>query len=158
MNVEVTGYDNRDAKRLSEIITRNLLEINIVDYELDEMVEMAKGFQPDDIQRIMRKRHAYVAKVEGYVVGTGGITNSFSNNEREYWVLTVFVDPDFHGKGIGRKIMERLEEKVDELGGGKMIIPSSITSHKFYYNLGYRYIGGTAVINENKQYMLEKRL
>ncbi len=92
------------------------------------------------------------------MVGTGSIANDFSDDDHVFWELTVFVNPDQHGRGIGRIIMENLETKAIGLGCKRLILPSSLTSHKFYLKLGYSYIGGVAIQNDKKQYMMEKIL
>jgi len=154
----IIEFEDCHAGALSEIITRNLLEVNCADYGLDEMEDMAKRFQPEDIKQLAQCRHTLVALDKDQVVGTGSISNDFSDEDSVFWVLTVFVNPDQHGRGIGRIIMENLETKAIGLGCKRLILPSSLTAHKFYMKLGYSYIGGVAIQNDKRQYMMEKIL
>ena len=156
--MEVVGFEDRYAVEISEIIIRNLIEVNIADYDLEEMEEMSGRFQPEDIKKLAQYRHTFVALEADQILGTGSITNDFSEDKNDYWVLTVFVNPDLHGQGIGRMIMKTLETKAIALGCKHLILPSSLTSHKFYLKLGYSYIGGVAIQNDKKQYMMEKIL
>ena len=156
--METIEFEDRHAAALSEIIIRNLLEVNSVDYGLEEMEDMAKRFQPEDVKELAQCRHTLVALDKDQVVGTGSLANDFSDDDHVFWVLTVFVNPDQHGRGIGRIIMENLETKAIGLGCKRLILPSSLTSHKFYLKLGYSYIGGVAIQNDKKQYMMEKIL
>lgn len=154
----IRRYTDDDAEQISKIIIRNLFEVNSVDYGMVEMEAMAKRFRPVDIVELNRKRVAFVAIDKGEVLGTGSITNDFCEDLTEYWVLTVFVNPDCHRQNIGRQIMSTLEDEALKLGCKHLILPSSLTSHLFYKKLDYKYIGGRAVINDHRQYMMEKYL
>lgn len=156
--MEIVGYENRYAVEISEIVIRNLMEVNIADYGLEEMEEMSGRFQPEDITKLAKVRHTFVAIEENQVLATGSISNDFSEDKSDYWVLTVFVNPDLHGQGIGRMMMQTLETKAMALGCKHLTLPSSLTSHKFYLKLGYNYIGGVAIQNDKRQYMMEKIL
>ena len=45
---------------------------------------------------------------DGKIIGTGSIS-SFWGSETESILLSIFVLPEFHGKGVGRKIINTLE-------------------------------------------------
>ena len=45
----------------------------------------------------------------GRIVGTGSIS-SFWGSKPESILLTIFVLPEYHGKGIGRKIINIIEQ------------------------------------------------
>ena len=156
--MEIINFKDSHAKAISDIVIRNLIEVNSVDYGMDEMLDMAKRFHPEDIKKLTEHRRTFTAIQDEKVVGTGSLSNDFSDDPGDYWVLTVFVDPNLHGKGIGRRIMEALEMKAKALGCRHLILPSSLTSHQFYLKLGYNYIGGVAIQNDKKQYMMEKKL
>lgn len=158
MNIILEPYKKEEAKRISKIVIKNLLEVNTLDYKLEEMEELANHYQVEDIKKMMKDRLVFVAKENGKVIGTGGISNTMSDDKHDYWVYTLFIDVKYHGKGIGKLIMNRLEDEAKKLGGTRIVIPASLTSHRFYTTLGYNYIGGTAIITEEKVYMLEKFL
>ena len=87
------------------------------------------------------KRFGQNFLIDDNVVGTAGIDKSWYSND-EYWILTVFIKPENHGQGIGKKLIEKIEEYATTLPVKKLIIPASITAHKFYYKLGYKYKDG----------------
>jgi ribosomal protein S18 acetylase RimI-like enzyme len=56
-----------------------------------------------------------------------------------YWIA---VDPEWQGKGYGRKLLERVEEDIEKLGGQKIFIETSsrrqyIPTRQFYKDRGY---------------------
>lgn len=43
------------------------------------------------------------------IIGCGGITGYWGSTEESY-LTSIFILPDYQGKGVGRKIVETLEE------------------------------------------------
>lgn len=71
-------------------------------------------------------------------------------------LLTIFVLPDYQGKGIGKQIIETLEQDEYFLRAKRIEIPASITAVKFYKKMGYDYKNGIAGMDEEQLYRLEK--
>ena len=79
-------------------------------------------------------------------------------NADEYWILTVFVKPEHHGKGIGNLLIKTIESYAIKSNIKKLVVPSSITAHKFYYKLGYKYKHNIEKTNDENMYIMEKYL
>lgn len=142
---EVTVIDFIDghAVRLSEIITRNLREINQKDYSTEKIEELVLKFSHEKIMAYAKERKIFVAVVGEEPVGTLGVVKSWDGQENSYVFLTIFVALEYHQKGIGRKLIEKGEEYVKKINGTKIGIPSSITSHAFYRKMDYEYVNNT---------------
>ena len=156
----IREYKIEDIEEISTIVTRNLFEVNIKDYGEEMMKEHAKSFSKENIlhSHIEKREKVYVAIKEGEVVGTAGIAKPWNNNPGEYWILTVFVKPENHGQGIGKKLIEKVEEYAKSIEAKKLVIPASITGNEFYYKLGYTYKDNKKELNEEQMYMMEKML
>lgn len=154
----IEKFEREHAAACSKLIVDNLIHVNSKDYDLSVMEDMAKRFTKEDIIANNRSRFAFVALMDNVVVGTGSITNSFSEDKSEYWVLTVFVDYRRHGLNIGRAIMDHLEHLARELNATKLILPASLSAHRFYVKLGFEYSDGFEVANDKDQYMMHKVL
>ena len=89
------------------------------------------------------------------IVGTGSIS-SFWGSKTESILLTIFVLPEFHGKGIGRKIINTLEQDEFYVRATRIEIPASITATEFYRKFGYDYKNGVKELDEEYHYRLEK--
>ena len=154
--IEIKEYDETYVEQISTIITRNLLEVNIKDYGMEKVQEMAKDFTVEKLKDSLKNRKkVFVAIKDNEVVGTAGIDVSWYNPD-EYYILTVFVKPENHGEGIGRLLIKAIEDYAIHSNFKKLIIPASITSHEFYYKLGYRYKYNQKVLNEENMYLMEK--
>lgn len=83
------------------------------------------------------------------------ITNAKDYAE-ESSLFTIFVLPEYQGKGVGRKIIAVLEQYEFFLRAKRVEIPASITACEFYKKMGYTYKNGIDVVDEEQLYRLEK--
>jgi len=157
-DIKIIRFEREHAEAVSRIIIDNLIYVNSKEYELSVMEEMATRFTKEDVIANNCDRFAFVALIDDKVVGTGSVTNSFSEVKSEFWVLTVFVDYKKHGFDIGKTMMVFLEDFARGLNATKLILPASLTAHGFYVKLGFEYQDGFEKSNDKDQYMMEKKL
>ena len=144
-----------DADDVASLVRRNALEVNIKDYPEDAMIKLAQSYTAEKILNIARFAHSYVACMGDLIVGCGSIAG-FWDSQEESILLTIFVLPEFHGKGIGKEIIRTLEQDEYALRAKRIEIPSSITACEFYRKLGYDYKDGIKKLDEESLYRLEK--
>ena len=82
--------------------------------------------------------------------------SSFWGSETESILLSIFVLPEFHGKGVGRKIINTLETDEFYVRASRIEIPASITATEFYRKFGYDYKNGVKELDNEHHYRLEK--
>ena len=121
-----------------EIIHRCVLEINAVDYAQTQVEHLVKNFSEEWLEDLINTRHYYEVWYQGMLIACGGVSRDYSQ-ERQSYLTAVFVNPDFNKKGIGRKLVEFLETDEWCLDSKLIEVPSSKSSHKFYYKCGYHY-------------------
>ena len=104
----------------------------------------------------MRTRfHFYVVCDDNKLVGCGAI-GPYWDKEDESSLFTIFVLPEYQGKGIGKKIIETLEQDEYFLRAKRIEIPASITGTPFYRKMGYDYKNGISTPDEEGLLRLEK--
>ena len=156
--LEIKEYEEEYVKQISDIIIQNLIDVNSKDYGIDKAKKMVEDFTVENLKKNLSiRKKVYVALLDGKVVGTSGIDKSRYNDD-EYWILTVFVKPENHRQGIGTMLIQTIEKFASTLSINKLIVPASITAHRFYYNLGYRYKDGKKELNDEDMYIMEKLL
>lgn len=157
--IEIKEYEEKYAEEISNIVTRNLLEVNIKDYGLEFSKNHAEEFTVDKIKENFKNRtKTYVALKNNNVVGTAGLDKSWYNDDGEYWILSVFVKPENHNEGIGKSLINKVEDYAKEINAKKLVVPASITACEFYHKLGYEYANGKKDLNIEKMYIMEKYL
>ena len=119
-----------DAKKVSELIHRTLVEINSKDYSQRVIQNMKDNFTSQRITKRIKKRDIYVAVDSKKILGTASLDNNV--------ILSFFVDSKNIGKGIGSRLLKFLENKIKKKGFKEAKVPSSITALDFYKKLGYR--------------------
>lgn len=153
--INVRRFEEEDADEVSKLIVGNFLEVNSKDYGIAAMEELAKVYDSGKVLNIANYAHMYVFEWNGKIVGTGSIS-SFWGSKTESILLTIFVLPEFHGKGIGRKIINTLEQDEFYVRATRIEIPASITATEFYRKFGYDYKNGVKELDEEHHYRLEK--
>ena len=153
--IEVRRFKEEDAKEVRNLIVRNFLEVNSKDYGISAMEKLAKVYNVEKVLNVASYAHMYVFEFDGKIVGTGSIS-SFWGSETESILLSIFVLPEFHGKGVGRKIINTLETDEFYVRASRIEIPASITATEFYRKFGYDYKNGVKEFDNEHHYRLEK--
>lgn len=153
--MEIRRFDKSDAKRVVEIIHRNFMEVNIKDYSREAMEELVGSHDEEWLLNIAGFANVYAFCMDQEVVGVGSIAGYWGSVE-ESILLTIFVVPELHGKGIGRKIIETLEQDEYFLRAKRIEIPASITACGFYEKMGYSYKNGIKELDNEGLYRMEK--
>ena len=156
--IKIVDYEDKYAKQLSDIILSNLYTINIKDYGKEIINKIAGNFTETAIKESFPKREkCFVALDNEIVVGTASF-DRFKGDEtgKKYIILTVFVNPINHHQGIGKILINTIENYAKKMNVKEIIIPSSIYAYKFYEKLGYNFLNDNKKLNEKRQYMMVK--
>lgn len=132
----IRRFVDYDAKAVQNIIHRGLREINGKDYPPELIEEYCNYFTLEKIKNQSNSAHMYVAVADDKVIGTGSIA-PYWNSETESILLTIYILPEYIGKGIGSAIIKALENDEYFLRADRIEIPSSVTAVKFYEKHGY---------------------
>ena len=153
--MHIRKFAETDAKEVSDLIIRTLMISNTKDYPAEMMLELTRRMQPEDILERARRTHFYVAEENNVIVGCGAIGPYWDKTD-ESSLFTIFVLPEYQGRGIGRRIVETLEKDEYAMRAKRIEIPASITGLEFYKKLGYDYKDNVTVPDEEGLYRLEK--
>jgi N-acetylglutamate synthase-like GNAT family acetyltransferase len=106
-----------------------LHETNARDYPPHVISAVAANFSSQHVAAQLATRQAFVAVVDGAVVGIATLDGSV--------IRTVYVDPVYQGKGIGAQLLDLLEVLAREQSVTTLSVPSSITAEGFYRKRGF---------------------
>lgn len=153
--MEIRRFTNEDAGELSDVIVETVkisnskgyppkyVEMNVISHSPEALIERAKN------------SHMYVVCDNSRIIGCGAIAK-YWESKTESILLTIFVLPSCQGKGIGRKIIETLEQDEYFIRAKRIEIPASITAVEFYKKMGYGYKDGNDELENGVLYRLEK--
>lgn len=159
MEFIVRRYKPGDEIKICEVIKKDILTENINDYN-EKDIEHLIDEQNDDLIRERAKHfHAYTFLDKDKIVGIGMI-GPYWGSLTESSFFTIFRDPNYKGKGLGRKIIETLEQDEYYKRAERVEIPASITAVEFYKHMGFGFKESNDVlghiVNYEGQYKMEK--
>ncbi len=128
--MRIRKFKRADAIKVSNIIRRCLRETVSKGYPKKVIESLYHFFTPSLLIKNLKDRTIFVAVENDKVVGTASL--------KEDKVFTVFVNPDFHGKGIGSKLMDKVEDLAKKKGYKIIKVPSATSSTEFYKKRGYK--------------------
>lgn len=153
--MRIRRFQDADAEEVSELIITTLRTTNSKDYSSEYIENDVQAFQPQNVLKRAAWTHFYVACEGEKIVGCGAI-GPYWGKVDESSLYTIFVLPEYQRKGIGRKIVETLEQDEYFLRAKRIEIPASITGTPFYRKMGYDYKNGIRIPDEEGLLRLEK--
>lgn len=154
--VTLRRFRNGDEFAVSDVICTTLAISNRKDYSPGFIEENIKSHSPEVIAARAKETHFYVAMVGEKVIGCGGITGYWGSTEESY-LTSIFVLPDYQGKGVGRRIIGILESDEYFRRAWRTEVGSSLTAVSFYQKMGYEFKNGVTNADEYGVVRLEKR-
>ncbi|MBT3314304.1 MAG: GNAT family N-acetyltransferase [Anaerolineae bacterium] len=156
--MNINKLDNHQAEEAAALIKRNLMEISSQYYSPEYIASIINHLSAEKLRERADREHIFVAMEEGKIVGTGSLANFGSEEEPSYYGTAVFVKIELHKRGIGKSIMQKLEEKAVELRADKLTVRSAINARIFYEKLGYSYKDGLEVEDDRGNFIMEKAI
>ena len=143
-----------EIQEVSELIAKTS-RICFADHYPKKVIEdIVESLNYEGVKKRSSWTHFYVIKENNKIIACGAI-GSYWGSETESSLFTIFVDPDFQGKGYGRKIIETLENDEYFLRARRIEIPASMVAIPFYRKMGYEFKNSDLIYSEG-HFALEK--
>lgn len=153
----IRAFEESDGKPLADLLKRNFLEVNSLDYSMEEMTALVAQYSSEKLIEQASWAHTYTAEIGDTVVGTASICPYYGSST-ESIILCFFVLPDYHGKGIGYQLMKQLEADSFYSRANRIEIPSSRTAEAFYRRFGFTPIDSMNPEDEQGYIRLQKQM
>ena len=134
----IRPFEQTDAVAVSELIRKTIRISNVKDYPIELIEALIDTETPQHIIERASWTHFYVVQEQEKIIGCGAI-GPYWGKEDESSLFTIFVMPEYQGKGIGRAIIDTLENDIYYLRAKRIEIPASITGVPFYLKMGYHF-------------------
>jgi len=134
--IEIIDLNENQAEELDELLSK--FDGNYIGFKLEGDVCVG------------------IVKDGTLIAGASGCMTAF----KIFYVSTLFVDENHRKKGLGRKIMEDIEEKAKALGANMIRLDTfNWQGPEFYKKLGYEQVGFYESKEDNfSEYFFIKRL
>lgn len=153
--IKVRRYQDGDEFAICEVVRKDVLAENIKDYSKEAIAHLIESHDEELIKRRASKFHVYVLTDTDKIIGVGMI-GPYWDSLTESSFFTIFIDPSYKGQGLGRKIIETLENDEYYQRADRVEIPASITAVEFYRHFGYGFKKLGHIVDDEGIYRMEK--
>ncbi len=130
--MKIRRFRKSDSIKVYELIRKNDLETASKFYPKKIINEWLKELSPAKILKKSMERICFVAEKDKKIVGYV----SLSEDE----VKKLFVLPKFHKKGIGKKLLDKIEKVARGKRIKKLVLYSNFYAEPFYKKCGFKKI------------------
>jgi GNAT superfamily N-acetyltransferase len=144
--ISVRSYQESDAQAVGRLIHDTYGQFNLSFLPEEERGPYLGPFRhsrsednrhKEEIARTIQAEIVLVAEENERIVGV--------LRGKKDRLQSLFVSGEYHGKGIGRALVERFENMCLKLGSEAISVASSLFAVSFYRRLGYRKSGGVRI-------------
>jgi len=150
--LQIRKAEPEDALVLGPLVQRSIRASNAADYEPEIIELMCANFAPDKFLERMAVRDVFAAVQDGRMVGT----ISFSLARAKLYSL--FIEPGLQRAGIGRRLVQHIEQHATSLGCTTLQLSASITARPFYERLGYAVIRFEERVGDGSTWLMSRSL
>ena len=151
-DLQIRKAEPAEASIIGPLVQRAIRARNAADYEPAIIEMMCANFAPDKFLERMAARDVFAAVQDGAIVGTV----SFSLPRSKLYSL--FIEPDVQHSGIGKRLVQHIEEHAARLGCSELQLSAAITAKPFYDRLGYATIRFEERVDDGSTWLMSKRL
>lgn len=152
--MEISIIQENEIQEVSELINKTVRTCFVNYYPQSAIDKVVKSLDYEGVKKRASWTHFYVIKEKDKIVACGAI-GPYWDSLTESSLFTIFVDPDYQGKGYGRKIMETLESDEYFKRAKRIEIPAGIVAIPFYKKMGYEYKNNEMIFHDG-HFALEK--
>lgn len=151
------AFKNSDADAVANLVKETMLTTNIKDYSKEYLENDLKNLTAQNFIEKAEYFHCYVFLDDtiNKVVAVGSI-GAYWGKKDESSLFNVFVSPEYQGQGIGKQLVQVLEQDKYFKRAKRIEVPASITGLGFYQKMGYSFKNGNDLLDDEQLYRLEK--
>jgi GNAT superfamily N-acetyltransferase len=127
--ITIRGFESSDASNVSQLIIDNLMLVNSRDYGKEAATQLTRFYSPQLLLEYAQKGNMFVAVEHSMILGTAALDQDRVRN--------VFVRIDHHQQGIGKILMQHIEDIARQQSKSRLSLRASVSAVVFYQKLGY---------------------
>ena len=147
--MEIRKATQKDARKISKLAINSIAKIKSDKYSKKQIKVWMNMNIVSDVKTWFKVREVFVAEDKGKIIGTVSLNkNKFSR---------FFVKHNLQGKGIGKKLLKFIENRVKKKGYKKIWMTSVPSAYNFYKKLGYK-PKGKVILYSNRVRFTETKM
>jgi N-acetylglutamate synthase-like GNAT family acetyltransferase len=129
--VTIRRAREEDADAVGRVHRSSIRELCRGHYTAEQIAAWSPPRPPGHYEKAIREKEFYVAEEGGRVVGFGAL------NVGSGEVEAVYVGPEAVGRGVGMKLLRKVEERARAAGLKGLRVDASLNAVGFYERAGY---------------------
>ena len=130
--VTIRRATQRDRESIWNVHMRAIQEVCKSHYSQKEIEDWSEALKPTRYNEPIKRGAFFVAVDDNVIVGFGNL------NQDSGEIEAVYVAPEYVRRGVGREILQTLENVARDGGLTRLRLSSSMNAVQFYENAGYR--------------------
>ncbi len=151
----IRPYVRNDAEAIVTLFYETVRTVAAADYTPAQLRAWAPEVpDPAVWHKRMVRRHTLVAEEKGEIIG-------FAELDRVGHLDMLFCRADVLGRGVGRRLYGKIEQRAREAGLMRIVTDSSITARRFFERQGFHVVKQNRVVRDGVEltnFTMDKRL
>lgn len=149
--MRIRRFRGEDAVQTARCIARGLEGVSSRHYPREIICHVKNNYSAKRLREGEGGVERFVAVEGARIIGTIGL-------EKEGWIMGLFVCPGFMGRGVGSRLLSRIEEAAKKKGLRRIRAHVAVNSVGFYKKHGYRVVKPFTFEKYGKTYRVTKKL
>jgi N-acetylglutamate synthase-like GNAT family acetyltransferase len=132
--MKIRKASKKDSVKISNLIDKSLNEVNSKDYTKKQISILRSKNNPKRVIEKLKERSIFVLEKNNKIIGTVDI------NLKKRIIGGFYINPKFIGKGLGKKLLDFIENYAKKKRIRKLKLYSTKTALGFYKKYGYKII------------------
>jgi GNAT superfamily N-acetyltransferase len=141
-----------DVPAVSKMVQSSLLASQTGYFTDSEVKDFLDWYNEEAVTEYISERFFFVGELDGRVVCSVCI------KEEKHYMTSLYMYPEYKGKGLGRKMVEFIEGFARKKGWDYIKLSATLVAEDFYYHLGYKKIGEYLMGSKLTFVEMEKKL
>ena len=148
MNIRL--INEKDYRNVSDMIGRAIENSDFAKFYPQCSIDYLKEILNEQgVKERAEANNFYVIETDGEIVACGAI-GLHCGDKTECCLHNIFVDSRFQGRGLGRKIIEVLENDKHFVEADRVEVAASISAVPFYRKMGYKHKNGELLYDDGR--------
>ena len=130
--IAIREYRDADIPSLAHLYHDTVMHVNARDYTPEQIAAWSPGVWPGEFwrERFESAYRVFVAELDGAQAG-------FAEFYADGHIDAFYVHHEHQGKGIGRRLMQRIEEEARRTGLDRLHLEASVTGRPRFAAMGF---------------------
>ena len=133
--MDIIKATTSDIPAIQDIMKRGIWS-NQALYRLQVLNDQIMHLTPEYVENLISKNHYYIGRIDDTIVAVGGVSIDKRPADRSI-INSLFVHPDYHGKGYGKQMLEFLLTDEWVISRRFVDVASSYSAVSFYASYGF---------------------